>query len=61
VARAPGLDREPTGHGLDGESSLEVGVHGGVAMAASMVTFPVALTSSGGRRRWRLAPAALGS
>jgi hypothetical protein len=54
------LDGEPVGHGLDGGSSPEVGVHGGAAAAAMVVTFPVALMSSNGRRQWRLALAARG-
>jgi hypothetical protein len=44
------------GHGQDGGSSPEEGVHGGAAMAALVAMFPVALMSSSGRRWWLLAP-----
>jgi hypothetical protein len=54
--RAPGSDEEPARHGLDGGSSPKVGVHGGAATAASVVTFLTALRApvEGGGGDWLL-------
>jgi hypothetical protein len=43
------------------EAHRKRGVHNGAAMTTSASTFPVALMSSGGGQRWRLAPVAPGS